>query len=153
MMKAIWVNQEETIGNIIDGERYVVVEKGHPRWDEFLSLSPEPVVPPEEPTAEELLRNARAGMTLSFAQLLIGLVERGWITVEEGRAWRDRVALPGPVQVLIAGFPEGQRFAAETRAYAPSVVARLDPLVVGLGRLSGKTPEEMDAFFLEFANK
>lgn len=93
----------------------------------------------------------RAAMTLTFAQLLIGLVSEGWITAAEGRAWRDRVSLPAPVAGLIAGLPESQQFAAETRALAPSVVLRTDPLVVGLGLATGKTAEQIDAFFRAYS--
>lgn len=88
---------------------------------------------------------------LSFAQLLIGLVAEGWITAEEGRAWRDRVALPAPVVELISKLPPEQQFAAETRALAPSEVLRNDPLVVSLGEMQQKTPEELDQFFRTYA--
>jgi hypothetical protein len=93
----------------------------------------------------------RAGMSLSFAQLLIGLATEGWITAEEGRAWRDRTALPPAVAGLIATLPEDQQFAAETRAMAFTEALRLDPLVEALGATEGKTPEELDAFFLTYA--
>lgn len=93
------------------------------------------------------LEAMRSLASLTFAQLLIGLVAEGWITAAEGRAWRDRVALPAPVAALIASLPEDQQFAAETRALAPSVVLRTDPLVVGLGMATGRTPEQLDAFF------
>lgn len=89
--------------------------------------------------------------SISFAQLLIGLVAEQWITEAEGRAWRDRVALPAPVVALIASLPEAQQFAAETRAYAPSEVLRMDPLVQGLGAAQGKTAEQLDAFFRTYA--
>ncbi len=105
-----------------------------------------------EPTAEELLATERAGMTLTFAQLLIGLVSEGWITATEGRAWRDRVSLPTPVINLIQQFPVEDQFAVETRAFAPSVILRLDPLVVGLGLHTGKTPEQIDDFFRKYQN-
>lgn len=85
--------------------------------------------------------------SLSFAQLLIGLVSEQWITAEEGRAWRDRVALPAQVQAVIASLPEEQQFAAETRALAPSEVLRNDPLVEALSFAAGKTSEELDDFF------
>lgn len=88
---------------------------------------------------------------ISFAQLLIGLVSEGWITADEGRAWRDRVALPAPVTKLISALPEAQRFAAETRALAPSEVLRLDPLVTALGAAQGKTEAELDAFFATYS--
>jgi len=104
------------------------------------------VPPPPPPPMPEPIPQS-----ISFAQLLIGLVSEGWITPAEGRAWRDRVALPLPVQALINEFPEGQRFAAETRAMAPSTILRADPLVVGMGAAAGKTPEEIDTFFRTYA--
>lgn len=94
---------------------------------------------------------ARASLSLSFAQLLIGLVTEQWITPAEGRAWRDRVALPAQVQAVIDALPPEQQFAAETRALAPSEVLRMDPLVVSMGAAAGKTPEEMDTFFRTYA--
>jgi hypothetical protein len=92
----------------------------------------------------------RSTLQLSFAQLLIGLVTEGWITKEEGRAWRDRVALPPAVNLVIASLPEEQQFAAETRALAPSEILRLDPLVEALAIAEGKTPEELDQFFITY---
>lgn len=89
--------------------------------------------------------------SITFAQLLIGLVGEGWISVEEGRAWRDRVSLPVQVETLIATLPPEQQFAAETRAMAPSEVLRNDPLVVALGAVSGKTEKELDDFFRKYA--
>lgn len=106
------------------------------------------------PTSEEIAAQQEAErqfMRISFAQLLIGLVTEGWITAAEGRAWRDRVALPAPVQTLIASLPAAEQFAAETRALAPSEVLRLDPLVVGLGAATNKTAEEIDNFFRTYA--
>jgi hypothetical protein len=93
----------------------------------------------------------RAAMSLSFAQLLIGLVTEKWITADDGRAWRDRTALPPAVAGLIATLPAEQQFAAETRAMAFTEALRLDPLVEALGAAEGKTPEEMDSFFITYA--
>lgn len=104
-----------------------------------------------ELTPEEIAERLRTRMRLSFAQMLIGLVSEGWITPEEGRAWRDRAALPPAVAALIASLPEGMQFAAETRALAPSEILRTDPLVAALGAAEGKTPEEIDAFFQTYA--
>lgn len=117
------------IGGLFDGEEF--------------SPAPAPVVD---------IDAMRSAMSLTFAQLLIGLVSEGWITAAEGRSWRDRVALPGPVVNLITSLPVEQQFAAETRAFAPSVILRLDPLVVGLGLHTGKTPEQIDDFFRKYQN-
>lgn len=89
--------------------------------------------------------------SISFAQLLIGLVSEQWITEAEGRAWRDRVALPEQVQAVISSLPVEQQFAAETRALAPSEILRADPLVEALGSAAGKTTEELDEFFRTYS--
>jgi hypothetical protein len=93
---------------------------------------------------------ARQTMTLSFSQLLIGLVSEGWITAAEGRAWRDRVSLPPAITSLIESLPEQQQFVAETRAMAFTEAYRLDPLVEALGAAENKTPEELDQFFITY---
>lgn len=92
----------------------------------------------------------RPGMSLSFAQLLIGLVTYGWITEVEGDNWADGV-LPGAVTQLIATLPQAQRFAARVRAKRPSVVVRSDPLVNALATAQGKTQAELDDFFRTFS--
>lgn len=93
---------------------------------------------------------ARARMSLTFAQLLIGLVAEGWITQAEGTAWLTGT-LPAPVTALIATLPPAEQFPALARASRPSVVLRSDPLVVELGANQGKTPEEIDDFFRTYA--
>lgn len=109
----------------------------------------------EEIAAIEAARAAaavagRASMRLTFAQLLIGLVAEGWVSEADGEAWLSG-ALPAPVAGLIGTLPQGQRFAARARALRPSEVLRLDPLLLALGAATGKTPEEIDQFFLTYA--
>jgi len=87
---------------------------------------------------------------LSFAQLLIGLVTEGWITEAEGEGWLVGT-LPGPVLLVISMLPPNQQFAAKARASRPSDVERSDPLVAALATAEGKTPEEIDAFFITYA--
>lgn len=87
---------------------------------------------------------------LTFAQLLIGLVAEGWITAQEGEAWLAGT-LPAAVTGLIATLPQGQQFAAKARASRPSTVVRSDSLVAALGAAQGKTPAELDAFFLTYS--
>lgn len=91
----------------------------------------------------------RQSMSLSFAQLLIGLVAEAWITEAEGEAWLAGT-LPGTVLTVIDGLPANQRFPAKARALRPSEVVRTDPLVVGMGAASGKTEAEIDAFFTTY---
>ncbi len=108
------------------------------RWTDEGPLDVAP--PPPEPVPA----------SLSFAQLLIGLVAEGWITEAEGDAWADGV-LPASVTDLIATLPADQQFAARTRAKRPSEVLRADPMVAMLGAAQGKTPEQIDQFFRTYA--
>lgn len=108
------------------------------------------VVPqPPAPSPEEQLEQARLGMRLSFAQLIIGLVTEAWITEAEGEGWITGT-LPAAVLAVINGLPEGQRFAAKARALRPSEVLRSDPLVGAMGVSAGKTPAQIDTFFLTY---
>lgn len=89
--------------------------------------------------------------SITFAQLLIGLVAEGWITEAQGDGWLAGT-LPDPVIALISTLPQEQRFAAKARALRPSEVLRADPLVVALGSAQGKTPEDLDVFFRTYAS-
>lgn len=100
--------------------------------------------PPADPVA------LREIMAVSFTQLLIGLEGEGWITTAEADAWLDGT-LPAPVLALIATLPANLQFAARARAKRPSVVERLNPLVIGLASATGKTDAELDAFFTTYA--
>jgi hypothetical protein len=106
--------------------------------------------PTPEPTTEELLARERASMSMTFAQMIIGLVTSGWLTEEEGEQWLDGV-LPLNVTTIINSLPEKQRFVAKVRAKRPSVILRNDPLVVALSLSNNKTQEELDAFFRTFS--
>ncbi len=88
---------------------------------------------------------------LSFAQLLIGLVSEQWITIEEGRAWRDRVSLPAQVKTVIDALPIEQQFVAETKALAPSIILRSDPLVSAMAAAAGRSEAEIDEFFVKYS--
>ena len=109
-----------------------------------LAANPAPFVVPPEPPVD------RAAMQMTFAQLLIGLVAEKWIITAEGMAWLDG-ALPAAVTALIATLPADQQFAAVARAKRPSVVQRLDGLVLALAALQGRTEAQMDAFFVTYA--
>jgi len=88
--------------------------------------------------------------SISFAQLVIGLVTEQWITEVEGTAWLQGV-LPAAVETLITSLPQEQQFIARARASRPSEVLRNDPLVVSLGAAQGKTEEELDDFFRTYS--
>lgn len=100
--------------------------------------------------AEWIAQGSRESMTLSFAQLLIGLVTEAWITEAEGEAWLAGT-LPNAVLLVIDSLPADQRFAAKARALRPSEVLRNDPLVAAMGTAAGKTSAQIDAFFQTYA--
>ena len=87
---------------------------------------------------------------LSFPQLLIGLVAEQWITEVEGDAWLAGT-LPTAVLEVISNLPIAEQFPARARALRPSMIVRADPLVATLAAYEGKTPEELDQFFLTYA--
>jgi len=102
---------------------------------------------PPGPDAEKL----RKVMTLSFAQLLIGLVKMSWITEAEGEAWLSGNALPAEVLTMIAGLPADMQFPAKARALRMTNAVRMDPLVLALAGVRRISPEDMDTFFTTFA--
>ena len=88
--------------------------------------------------------------SITFAQLLIGLVTEQWITEAEGEAWLAGT-LPTAVLTVINSLPQEQRFAAKARALRPSEVFRSDPLVTAMATAAGHTEEEIDTFFQTYA--
>jgi hypothetical protein len=88
--------------------------------------------------------------SITFAQLLIGLVTEQWITEAEGEGWLAGT-LPMAVQLVIDSLPAEQRFTAKARALRPSEVLRSDPLVAAMGTAAGKTGAEIDTFFRTYA--
>jgi len=87
---------------------------------------------------------------LSFAQLLIGLVEEGWITEAEGEAWLAGT-LPEAVLLVISMIQPEYQFTAKARALRPSEIVRGNQLVDEMATAQGKTPEEIDAFFTKYS--
>lgn len=88
--------------------------------------------------------------SISFAQLLIGLVTEKWISEADGEGWLTGT-LPAAVMAVISALPAEQQFAAKARALRPSEVLRADPLVAAMGAAAGKTPAEIDTFFRTYA--
>ncbi len=103
-----------------------------------VTIEPADVIP--EPVPE----------SITFAQLLIGLVMEGWITQPEGEAWLIGT-LPSAVETLIASLPTNQQFIARALATRPSAIYRADSLVAALASAEGKTESEIDDFFRTYA--
>ena len=104
---------------------------------------------PEEIAAIESVP-APVPASITFAQLLIGLVTEAWISEAEGEAWLVGT-LPAAVTAVIDSLPAGQQFAAKARALRPSEIVRNDPLVSAMGVAAGKIEAEIDTFFRTYA--
>jgi hypothetical protein len=144
------VKRFEAVQALSPGAQFVMVEDTITEWHS--PSIPQPTDAEIDAKLAELIAEApRKAMSLTFAQLLIGLVAEQWITEAEGEAWLAGT-LPASVLSLIATLPADQQFPAKARALRPSIVERLDPLVIALGQAQGKTPEELDTFFLTYAN-
>lgn len=91
-----------------------------------------------------------APQSMTFAQLLIGLVDEQWISEADGDAWLQGTLPAAVVQLIDSSVPEPERFRARARALRPSVVMRNDPLVVMMASFIGKA-DELDAFFQTYS--
>jgi hypothetical protein len=123
-----------------------VEQHGRDAYAAALALGPEAYVAPPPPEPEPPM----VPQSITFAQLLIGLVAEEWITQAEGTAWLAGTP-PAAVSALIAQLPTGEQFPALARALRPSEVLRNDPLVTAMAAFEGKTPEEVDTFFTTYA--
>jgi len=131
------------------GKMYVSNDEANPQYQ----MVQEAIAGGVEVIVEEIpdpIIAERAAMTLTFSQLLIGLVSMDWITEIEGIAWLEGNELPAEVTAMIAGLPVEQRFPAKARALRMSHADRMDPLVLALAQGRGVPPEDMDVFFQTF---
>lgn len=104
--------------------------------------------PPKSP--EDLLHEWRSSASLTRPQLLAGLVAEKWISEAEGDLWLIGT-LPATVLALIDQMPPERRFEARSKALTATIIPRSDPLVAALGQLEGKTDEDLDQFFRNWA--
>lgn len=118
-----------------------VVSPAYAGWENGEYALVEAPIEPAPPPAPEPVPSS-----MSFAQMLIGLVTENWITEAEGNQWLMG-SLPSAVLDVIATLPPEQQFAARARATRPSEVLRSDPLVNALGT----NQEELDKFFRTYA--
>jgi hypothetical protein len=123
-----------------------VVSPAYAGWSNGeYALVEAPIEPAPEPGPEPV------PVSMSFAQLMIGLVAEQWITEEEGRLWLTGT-LPPQVISTISLIPAEQRFAATAKATRPSVVNRADALVQMMALAQGRSDAELDDFFRAYAS-
>lgn len=88
--------------------------------------------------------------SISFAQMIIGLVAEGWIAQADGEAWLDGV-LPPIVIATISLLPAEEQFVAKAKAKRPSQIERGDKLVAMMAMTQKRSSDEVDAFFRKYA--
>src|SRR5574343_1536937 len=143
--------QDETIADVVEGSSFSlpngdIVSPAMLGWSNDAGYHLEQSAGVVPLTETEMLQIEREGMELTFAQLLIGLVSEGWITVAEGEAWLQGI-LPPLATDFISTLPQQYQFIARARLIRPSVILRLDSSTLGLATTVGTTDEEIDTFF------
>ena len=149
--------ENKIIGEVYEGSAFSlpsgdVVSPAYEGWSNADGYSLEKKAPVPAPTPEELLLAEREAMRLSFAQLLIGLVDRQWISEDDGTSWLSGT-LPATVIATINLLPAGDRFAATAKCLRPSYVYRLDQIVLMMAKVRGVSDEDVDALFRDYASR
>ena len=109
------------------------------------------IVAADPPTPEALAAAARAGMSLTRRQVIIGMVLEGLISQAEGIAMSTAKTPPAAVETMLAAMPEPQQTVARITLADFTVAYRLDPMVALFQTAGGLTDAQMDAFFVGYA--
>lgn len=80
-------------------------------------------------------------------QLLLGLVEDGFITQDEALAAATTGAVPTAIEAVLAGMSGPQAFEARITWAKMTVAERADPLVAALGESRNMDAAALDDFF------
>jgi hypothetical protein len=111
-------------------------------WDgaAFLPPAPMPEPQPAVPT------------TISFRQLILGLLGNGFITAEQALAAAETRARPPQLDAIIATLPGDSALAARITWATMSEARRTDPLFATLIGAGHATAEQVDELFTEAAD-
>ena len=140
--------QSRLVLNIIEAERdfvldgaTLVLDDGTAviggTWDgaAFRPPAPVPAPPPPVPT------------TISFRQLILGLLGSGFLTAEQALAAAETRARPPQLDAIIATLPEDAALAARITWATMSEARRADPLFTELIAAGHATAEQVDKLF------
>lgn len=94
---------------------------------------------------------ARAAMSLTRRQVIIGMVTEGLLSAEEGVAMASSGAAPDAVAGLIAAMPSAKQIDARITLASFTVAERLDPIVAMFQAAGGLSDAQMDRFFSAYA--
>src|SRR5574343_150406 len=95
---------------------------------------------------KQLLSDKREYASLTFSQMLMGMVSENWLSESDGENWLSGF-LPDIIREIIDTLPEDQRFASKVRMTKMTKIDRLDPIMVLFGDRLKTTADEMDIFF------
>lgn len=85
--------------------------------------------------------------TISFRQLILGLLGSGFLTAEQALAAAETRARPPQLEAIIATLPEDAALAARITWATMSEARRGDPLFVALIAAGNATEEQVDELF------
>ncbi len=85
--------------------------------------------------------------TISFRQLILGLLGSGFLTAEQALAAAETRARPPQLEAIIATLPEDAALAARITWATMSEARRADPLFAALIAAGHATGEQMDDLF------
>jgi len=110
-------------------------------WDgaAFQLPAPAPEPPPGVPTS------------ITFRQLILGLLGSGFLTTEQALAAAETRARPPQLDAIIATLPDDAALAARITWATMSEARRSDPLFASLIAVGHATSEQVDELFLRAA--
>lgn len=94
---------------------------------------------------------ARAAMSLTRRQVIIGMAMEGLISHAEGVALAATGVAPAAVETMLSAMPEPDQTAARITLASFTTAYRLDPMVQLFQAAGGLTDAQMDAFFAAYA--
>lgn len=104
-------------------------------------------LPEDGPTPEAM----RAAKQLTLPQFLFGAKKRGWLTEGEALAYSEAGILPLTLQQVQSALTGEALFLSRLQTSSRQFVSRTSGLVAALAAIKNITPEDLDAFFDEFA--
>ena len=112
-------------------------------WTRLAAGAAGAVTPYEAPPAPPL----SVPGTISFRQLILGLLGSGFLTAEQALAAAETRARPPQLEAIIATLPEDAALAARITWATMSEARRSDPLFVTLIAAGHATVEQVDELF------
>ncbi|WP_203075697.1 hypothetical protein [Falsiroseomonas ponticola] len=112
-------------------------------WTRLAAGEADAVMPYEAPLAPPL----PVPTTVSFRQLILGLLGSGFLTAEQALAAAETRARPAQLEAIVATLPDDAALAARITWATMSEARRSDPLVTALITAGHATAAQVDELF------